>query len=731
MLPGQLRYFNEYFAEHPVITALGPDFWPVVAELAGQLGIQGRALLFAPLWGETAQLTVMCVRLLQALEELGNAELAFCTLDALDPQAMSILDAETMMHGLEDESMPAIWVSTLEGRQIELARPVVAALAAELHLTLEEQPFGFFSSADLLDFPGAPPRSRFTEPDSLYADPTNRARHFRRGKAAYLFQRYVANQELTALVLCMEDAPPVARTLPEMVREWIDAAQGATPEERRDMPCALFVALTKFDQELKEELRQKEDDPEHWARRLKGVFDDFLCRNDRWSDRWAPGRAFNNVYWLRNPAIAEPEVLQYNASGRETGLVDRGRIARMRGRFISAPAARQHFIDPTRAWDEALKLNDGGVSYLAGQLRPVCDPELRRRQIAELLAGLARDMHQCLEPFYVAASPARAAAAAAADAVADTDTRVDSTADTWPTGAAARDASGTDPALGDAALGDAALTDAALADAALAGSAALAGEATAGSQTTDGTDDAAAKNQTAKRDPTDSMSPLFAVAEAMAAMPAPTDERGSRLKWLLAAGVAGLLVIGGGAYFLLSPSAPPANAPSTTAANVPDAGPTAPAPPPAISVTTPPTPGPVSTGQITTATNPPPPPPPTTPTRCGPIETPERLANLPANVTLSPMDLVCVSRAWISVGRAGDAVMQLTRALQNSPRRIFGPAALELGKLYDPLRPNPNWPPNAVYAAEKYQDAIADGNFPDTQREAQANLEALRKAPLR
>ena len=719
-------YFAGHFPDHPMITALGSDFWPIASELSERLPAQGLAILFSVLWGETPQLTVLCVRLLQALGSLGNAEKAFCGLEALDPQASSIIDSETMMQGLEDETATKVIVATEAGARVELTRPVMAALVAELHLTLEEQPYGFFNNADLLDFPGAPARSRFTEPDSLYADPTNRARHFRRGKATYLFQRYVANQEISALVVCVEDTPPTARTMPAMVRDWIDSTQGATPDERRELPCALFVALTKFDQDLKEELRQKEDDPEHWGNRLKSVFDDFLCRDSRWAERWSPGRPFTNVFWLRNPAVPEPEVLQYNAAGRETGLVDRGRIARMRGRFIATPLVRQHFTDPGRAWDEVLKLNDGGVSHLAGQLRPVCDPDQRRRQISEAVAVLAREMHQALEPFYVAASPQKtqpapepepavaevgavaataAAAAMASPAVAEPLRPVQARKDVTPPSAATVEPAATVTAAKQVKISPATPAASAPADSA-----------------------PAANSPAASKPPA---SPADALRGEAVENPG-----GNRTMWIVLAGLAAVALIGGG-YALFGggeETKPVPPKPAQVAAAVPQAParPVVPpqplTPPQAVAPPQPVAPSPPVPVPLV-APAPPPPPPPVT--RCGPIEAPERLGGLPADSQLSPADLVCIARAWISVGRAGDAVLQLTRALQNSPDHSFGPASLELAKLYDPRRANPSWPPNMAYAAEKYQDAINDANFPDVQREAQVALEALRRAPAR
>jgi hypothetical protein len=126
---------------------------------------------------------------------------------------------------------------------------------------------------------------------------------------------------------------------------------------------------------------------------------------------------------------------------------------------------------------------------------------------------------------------------------------------------------------------------------------------------------------------------------------------------------------------------------------------------------------------VTSAPTPPPAPP-----RCGALESPERLSSIPAGVPVTPADLVCVANRWISVGRPGDAVMLLDRALQESPNKAFGPASLALARLYDPRRETLNWPANAAYAMEKYQDAIADSSNPEVQAQAREALEQLRKS---
>jgi len=234
---------------------------------------------------------------------------------------------------------------------------------------------------------------------------------------------------------------------------------------------------------------------------------------------------------------------------------------------------------------------------------------------------------------------------------------------------------------------------------------------------------------------------------------------------MIGIGIAAVVAVGIGIMFATGmfsskPAAPPAarppasSAPSSPAPATPV--PAAPAPAtPALATPAPATPAPATPAPATPATPAtgaaagaaetpdktaaqqaapsapvvaPPPAQPAPPRGCGPIDAPERLSVLPPGVTLSPLDLVCVAKRWVGVGRPGDAVLLLTRALQESPNRVFGPASLELARLYDPQRETPNWPPNAAYAAEKYQDAINDSAFPEVQAQARIDLEKLQKA---
>ena len=73
-------------------------------------------------------------------------------------------------------------------------------------------------------------------------------------------------------------------------------------------------------------------------------------------------------------------------------------------------------------------------------------------------------------------------------------------------------------------------------------------------------------------------------------------------------------------------------------------------------------------------------------------------------------------------------MLLLTRAIQDSSKRVYGPASLELARLYDPQRETPGWPSSAGYALEKYQDAINDTAFPEIQEQARTDRDKLQKA---
>ena len=133
------------------------------------------------------------------------------------------------------------------------------------------------------------------------------------------------------------------------------------------------------------------------------------ARAHDWPDEWTPGKPFANCYWLRNPNYPAETIIVYEDDPldpkrqREVKLRDDriGYLKDLRASCLGVGAVQTHFLDPGRAWDEALKLNDGGVGYLAEALAPVCNPALKQGQVLSRLSDLRAQMAERLERFYV------------------------------------------------------------------------------------------------------------------------------------------------------------------------------------------------------------------------------------------------------------------------------------------------------------------------------------------
>jgi hypothetical protein len=379
-------------------------YWERMARAAPRLSLHDRAELFSILWGKHQALTELYVSLVGSLAKLDFASEAFCQLEALVPAANGILNVETLS-GLGTASTDNVKVSTAKNKVVDLPRPVVTALAAELRMVLKESPWPFFQHTDLLDFPGY--RSRTLHDLGKYlgeARGTGLKELFLRGKVDYLFQRYTAEQELTSMLLCLRPSNLDVTTLPAVIEEWIGVTHGRTSEERVSRPILLFFLMTMFDQHLAEKAGDEGSDPgmRFQARIEASLLKPFAKVADSWPLRWAKDEPFKNCYWIRNPNYKAEGIIQYE--GRNEVRIHQhkvARIAELRDAYDRVNEIKEHFRDPLRAFDEVMRLNDGGISYLAENLAVVCKPGMKEAQVAARLRDLRRSMVQALSPHFI------------------------------------------------------------------------------------------------------------------------------------------------------------------------------------------------------------------------------------------------------------------------------------------------------------------------------------------
>ncbi|MGH6815027.1 MAG: virulence factor SrfC family protein [Hyphomicrobiaceae bacterium] len=398
------QYFAKEFVGRATIRALDQaDFWPQLEELAPALTNEDRVKLYELLWGCIPEFGDVYRKLSRAIEDLGFTDEAYCDLAALQPRERSVLNVETLM-GLLKTTGDRIEVVGRNGRRARLLRPHLAAIVSELVIQLKEKPADYFDHTDLLDFPGLRTRLNIQiSPQEFLHGKVDQGMQelFRRGKVAYLFDRYCAEQELTSMLLCIQPGNQNTRVLPPMVLKWIHTSQGHGPKERDGQETALFLVLTKFDMRFSETHGQTETSDELWTKAIEMPLVDFFGKDtDNWPAEWKTGRPFDNVFWLRNPGWLARGLMSYDEDKREVDVVHPD-LARMKGEYLANPLIRRHVRDADRAWEAAFVLNDGGVTYLTQRLAPVCRPELKNTQIAARLAGLRAAMLRRIDEFYI------------------------------------------------------------------------------------------------------------------------------------------------------------------------------------------------------------------------------------------------------------------------------------------------------------------------------------------
>ncbi len=394
------EYVETAFGREAYAVALRP-FWEDAAVIAPGLSPEDRAAFFALLWGGHAALSDLYTRLAKALAQLGHVDQVFAGLDALVPRETSIIDVKTLSGAADGAPLAVV---AADGQPVSLPRSIICGLAAELVLPMQSLPSAMFAETDLLDFPGA--RNRF-EQDLGKAFDDNAAailpELLLRGKVAYLFDRYVQNQEITSMLLCVPDSNMETVDLPGLVQNWIGTTHGATPELRAQSACVLFVVLTKFDKHLGDSAAEGGDETRFERRLGASLLEKFGRGSDNWVGEWEPGRAFDNCFWLRNPNFYVDGLMEYDPDKRERQIrTDKqARIAELRAGCLAAPSVQRHFADPKAAWDAALSLNDGGVSYLTAALERVCKPDSKLRQIRAQLQQAQSELKQAIAPFHV------------------------------------------------------------------------------------------------------------------------------------------------------------------------------------------------------------------------------------------------------------------------------------------------------------------------------------------
>ena len=377
-------------------------FWNKAVDLAPYLDLNDRAVLLSVLWGgaENQGLADAYRSMVETLDTLGHSGTAYCALDALvQPsdsadskysQRDSIVNVNILSRlGKDDDDLVKVLPGLDDGgfgSEVGVPRSAIAALVAELKIVLAEQPkSNVMDKLDLLDFPGYRGRLKALSLCTIEADgdigPV--ASLLLRGKVAYLFSRYIDNQEMSMLLLCTRSNNQIEiNELADAVNNWVEETQGESAEERAKRLPGLIWTFTQLDLKMSFkgsesfEMRKDEWDQMVWKLGLER-FD--RCK---WVEDWG-GTPFDNMYLVRKPGLAADLFDTDKQSRLENGIrVDmEEHMDLLHKTFIEAEAVKKHFADPDAAWKAMVTPNDGGMSRIADYLIKVANPQHKADRI--------------------------------------------------------------------------------------------------------------------------------------------------------------------------------------------------------------------------------------------------------------------------------------------------------------------------------------------------------------
>ena len=297
---------------------------------------------------------------------------------------------------------------------------LIAELTFELPASLAEDR-KFLHKLDLLDFPGARSREKYKEQEIRTVLP----KILRRGKVAYLFNKYSRSLRISSVLFCHHNDQKAEATIGETINNWLEDNIGTTPEERTAMLndtngiAPLFFVATKFNIDLE---RTKTDNPSnvdkldaHWNR-FDTVIPEII-KPSRWLDDWVkPGglfrsAAFQNIYPLRDFYWSGKNGV---FDGYSDGAVKSEEkcvhtyqdypdyFENLKESFLKNEFVKRHFANPEATWNDVATVNNDGSKAIIRDLDSIASvlEDARKKKYLVQLMNIKTEMYNTLSVYF-------------------------------------------------------------------------------------------------------------------------------------------------------------------------------------------------------------------------------------------------------------------------------------------------------------------------------------------
>ena len=278
-------------------------------------------------------------------------------------------------------------LETIQASMLEMVMPV-------LPHRLNEDWRRVIESIDILDIPGMRAGRQGAEQGKRQsADAIEEQMEIvKRGKVAYLFERYTDEMLIqTLLLLARGGNLEVTAQMKYHIDKWGRARYGedAWPTKVKDKLPALFLGVTGID----EEFRNRDEYANHmlYETRLTQVAD---ALGEVMSDFGGIGQPFTNVYPLRYPGTWDADQEQREKAGVEKWV-------RAEDAFMKSKMVAKHCANPAEKWKAAMTDNDGGLSLISPRWREVTTATKKQAQLEDGIKEVRTRLHQLSQGWVV------------------------------------------------------------------------------------------------------------------------------------------------------------------------------------------------------------------------------------------------------------------------------------------------------------------------------------------
>ena len=262
-------------------------------------------------------------------------------------------------------------LETIQAAMLELVIPI-------LPHRLSEDWRKCIESIDILDVPGMRAGRQGAEQGKRTAADTldEQMEIVKRGKVAYLFERYTEELQIqTLLLLARGGNLEVTAQMKFHIDKWGKAHYGedAWPTKVRDEMPSLFLGVTGIDEEFRN--RDEYADPMLYETRLSQVAD---ALGTVMTDFGGKGRVFTNVFPIRYPGTWDADLEARKKDGIE-------KWEHAGNAFLNSKMVKKYVASAQEKWHAAMQDDDGGMSLISAGWRAVTTAEKKQDQLEETI----------------------------------------------------------------------------------------------------------------------------------------------------------------------------------------------------------------------------------------------------------------------------------------------------------------------------------------------------------